>query len=166
MIVLGALLATVLIAAASSVRTSEAILLRGSELGHLALFFIVASALIVVVVPGEVIGWALTALLLLAMALAARGRWFLIHATQKHALERITEAFTRIRVTFVPAPDRVSVVLPTRTVRLLLSPTRAGTCSLLFDGDWQENRLTLARSLLAKRFRTVLPELTIRIGGA
>ncbi len=166
MIVLGALLAILLIAVASALRTSEAILLRGDEIGHLALFFIAASGLIVVETPEEVSSWALTSVALGVVTLVTRDRWFVIHAAPEQVREQVIDALGRIRVPCRMGRDRVDVALPTRTAALLISPSRADICSLRFEGAWRERRLTLARALLAKRFGTVLPAITIRIGGA
>jgi hypothetical protein len=165
-IVLGALGGIVVIAAVSAAATRETILIRGDALRRLSVCFVGATVPVAALVPGETIAWVFVALALGAVSLLTRARWFLIHARPEETSQSVTESLQRVRAPFETHGGRVEVASSARPARLLVSPARLGVQSLLFDDGWRENRPRLARHLLAKRFRGILPAVRIRIGGA
>jgi hypothetical protein len=163
-IVVLAYLALLLLAAITIATRPEAMLVRGEVLLRVNLAFLVALA-IAAIVAVELRPLAIGAAAAHAASWAyLRDRWILLKSERAATRQAIETAFARIRVPYTT--DNESYVL-TATPRTILRASRgaSGARTLRFEGRWRENKPALARSLLAKGFRGVLPEPRIRIGG-
>jgi hypothetical protein len=138
------------------------VLLRGATLLRLNGLFAVVSLLIALADPNQRPPAVTFVAFLGLVTLAVRGRWIVFLRGTPDVLPLIDESLSRLRVSFTRDEDRFAIA---GGAALRVSAILPGVRALRFDGDWRERRLSLARSLLAKRFRGPLPELRIRVGG-